>query len=538
MPPILWGDEPATWGPENMTWVPATTGTVEDAQPTYQVFVVNENDDVLDVLAPVVVDSWEWALKDIAEAELVIPLDAHGLEHLRTASTGRPAIGYPRVHIQRDSKVVFRGYPDDWRFDLRGGVVVLGLKCKVGHLDHQVIGGAERTNYVENGNFEDGAAPWQSARECNVTTSTISVRGGTALLIEGTVTSSPFAYQDVELPVSDFRLGYYVSCWIRVPEGSKWPNGLSVVRFYDGERSPDRAWWADLPDDLVFDEWVRLDVGPIGVDADTDAVFRVRLGATQDGPVLYDEVRVTRNDALTATPGSDVATLIGTLFTTARTIGDLGYGLDVTPTGRILAGGHVYEHAEHPGMLSALDDWDTDVDWVYRPDTDEVVIGPPTAVGIERTDVVVGDMGAVPTDLGVGSQGVVDEVIVLGDQGPAVSREEGGYRVVGVRRWFEVERAPRKASLKDIDRIAQDTAQQGNHPLMQMDAAMPLPPGGRCQGDWIDEGLLPGDRMWCQQQAGPFDFASLQQVRRIRVRPVQQDSMEVELVEFPEDIVS
>lgn len=535
MPTVHWAGVVAEYDGDPLNWGTLSGGP--DSQPVYQVVVVDVEDEVIDVVAPCVIDNWEHVLKGVAEAELVIPLDAHGLRELRAAD-GRPGVGYPWVRIHRDNRVVYRGYPDSWRFDLKGGVVVVSLNCMVGHLDHQVIGGAERVNYVQNPGAEDGAIHWTGANGCDVRTTTDSVRGGTALKLTGDGGRS-YAYQDVEVPLSTFRLGYYVSCWVKVPDGNHWPAGLSVVRYYDDVQFPDRAWYPDPPDEYVTGEWVRLDVGPIGVNANVQGKFRVRLSAYDQDDVYYDEVRVSRQDSTSALPGQDVATMVSTLFATAQTIGDLGYTRSTTPTGRPLPGGFSYLHVEHGGMLSALSDWDTDVDWAYRPELNRVDIGPPSAIGVERTDVVAGDLGAVPTDATVDSRDVVDEAIILGHQGEDVTREEGGYRnTTTPRRWFTVDRAPARATIKDLDRISQDTVLQSKDPKVQLEAVMPLPPGGRCQGDWVVEGFDVGDRMWAQVNAGPFDLSSLQQVVRMTVKPVEGDSMEVTLQEFPEDVVS
>lgn len=533
---MTWGDAPMWWGLTPMSWGPIDEPT---SQPVYQVVIVDTDDAVIDVLAPVVVDHWEHVLKGVAEAELVIPLDASGLHHLKTAA-GRPAIGYPRVRIHRDGEVVFRGYPDDWRFDLAGGVVVLGLKCMVGHMDHLVFGGAERVNFVQNPGAEDGAIHWEGVNGCNVeTTTTTTARGGTSLKLTGNGGTS-YAKQLVTVPFSDeFRHGYYVSCWIRVPAGNHWPAGLSIVRFYDGVQFPERSFWADPPDDYPFDTWVKLDAGPIGVNANVHGTLEVRLSAYDGEEVFYDEVRVSRRDATTATPGSDVATMVQTIFATAATKGDLGWSRSVTPTGVILDGGYVYPHDEHGGMLSALDDWDTLVDWTYRPRNHQVKIGPPSSVGVERSDLAVGDIQGTVDDLGVGSQGVATSAIILLDQDVDVTREEGGYvdSTKGFL-WEVVDRAAPHASMKEADRQARTTVEQASSPLQQVGLVMPMPPGGRCPADWLAEGFDVGDRLPYRQTAGPFELAGLQQVVKVTVHPVDGDDMTIDLVEFPEDSVS
>lgn len=540
MPAVTWSNEPVSWGAVPAYWgaAPVAPAQVSDGQPVYQVFVVDRDDEVLDVLAPCVVDHWEHTLKGVSEAELVVPLDAHGLSELRTLE-GRPAIGYPWLRIHRDGAVVFRGFPDDWRFDLKGGCVVLGLKCMMGHLDHLVFGDAERVNYLTNPGAEEGAHDWTGVDGCIVETTTDSVRGGTALKLTGFGGTS-YAHQRVTLPAEAvFRHGWYLSVWVKVPAGNHWPAGLSVVRYYNGVQFPARAFWADPPDDFVYDRWVKLDLGPVGADPGIVVEFDVRLSAYSGEVVLYDEVRLSRTDATTATPGSDVATMVSTMFATAQTMGDLGYTRSVTPTGEVLDQGHVYLHSEHAGILGALNDWDHVVDWRYRPADNVVQIGPPSSVGTERTDIVMGDMGMVPTDLGVGSQGVVSEGISLGDADVAVTREEGGYRdsTAGFR-WMQVERAAARATLKDLDRQAIDMVVQGIGPLQQVAAQVPLPPDGRCPGDWLTRGFDVGDRIMYQQTVGPFELASLQQVTALTVHPMQGDALEVQLVEFRAEAVS
>lgn len=524
---LLWGmgDPPPPDPPEPPVVGPGDPITSDLPAPSYQVYAAMPDGTRLAQIADAIVVELEYPENRTGAFKVLVRRGSEGLEALRR-DDGLPAIGVPEIHITRDWSLhpCWQGWPQVYTLDPVGGWFTIEGWDIMGRFGSLVFGDAERVNWVPNGDMEDGVGSWAAYDTAVLTSISDSARGAKAMRISVPAGQRPaWASRVVEVPESDQRTVWWASVWVRVPSGQVWPiEALAVGRIYDGDE--DFVFWADMPSEQPLDEWVRLEVGPIGVDPGRAAQLSVRLHCRPGGTVDYDEARLSRNDNAGAVGGSDVteAVMAGIRYIDEKA------GLHLRFRGHLSgdelgATGYKWAFAEHAQATRAWEDHQGTVSMRFLHSSRTVEVGPALGrdLGVTLDDEV--------TSVTFTGEKIATAAISLG-VAEGVTREEAGAVAAGEPLFEIVEKAP-KGDLKDLDRRPAEVVAQRSTPAQVVKAKMPVPEGWRTSGDWIGLGLHPCDRVTAMPDADPFDLVSTQRIAVARLRPQDGDELQVELVQ-------
>lgn len=444
---------------------------------------------------------------------------------------GLPGVGNPEIHWYRDGLTYpcWQGWAQEWDLDPVSGWWTVQGWDPLGHLPLMVFGDAQRVNYAA----DRWSIGWWSGLNCTLAASpgqTVRDDGTAGLAITSTAANSR-AFQRLTPPVGTIRQPYYISVWVKVPAGTRWGKGLRVVRYEDGVAT--HMLQADLPDlddPAAYDEWVPLEVGPMGVNPGTGTELEVQLFGSPDiGDVIYThDLHLCRNDNNGVAAGSDAAQAVSEGIRAASEKGSLGLRRSVTLVGETLSDGYKWEHQNKPVTAQATSDFEELVDIRFDHRTRTVEIG--------------ADLGDVVTGLTI-DETYIDSLKVsgaemrtvwqsIGDRGGVTGEESGsedqgdiipGYPV----EWETVERAPQGLSLKDLDRRPGKMLDAVNQPAVTIVARLPVPEDWRTPADWLGLGLKPSDLAALDIDAltDPFEVGAQVRLASLKLQPTQSPDL-------------
>lgn len=529
---LLWDDS---------TTEAALTPVVTANEPVYGCTVVDHDDAPLGYLTGAIVTSYTASvLNRPGEHEVMVPADCPALIHW-VDGDGNLQLDYPWVVIHRDGAPVARGYPFDITEDVGTGWVTLRLRDLTGLLGAVTFGQATRVNYLPDGDMEAAdTTAWQEHEDATCTkVTTHTLLGTRALSIDGGAgggwVSQVF---DTTTPAnSDTLQVFSVSAWMRVDPGDQWPYGIVVRRVYDGGGPGNTDAYGpeyDATNDAgKTGQWVKLQVGPIPVEPDRSGQLIVELYAAPGTTVLWDEVRISRDDNTSATPGDDLAVLLQTMIDHGRTKNDLGFTIRAITTGITLAEGFAYPHRERAEVLASLNDWVGQVDWRYSARRHRLEVGLPGSIGTSRRSLAFG--GGWRNEV-LSARWTDDEVVtswtLLRDQDDGVTADNGSYVVPDAAILRErVESGPPRAMPKELDLLAEAKASRSARPAASPTVRLAPPSGGRTPGDWI-ELVNAGDRVPVNNGGRtPWNQTYTARLMSLVVRPVDGDAVDIELAE-------
>lgn len=294
--------------------------------------------------------------------------------------------------------------------------LVVNCQGALWHLGRRHIGKADRTNWVTNGDFENGLAGWdlftnpvkifygEPEAQTQLPSATIvsfpTVTGSRALALENYVNGADagigqqfeFTVDAAFSPDGDtFTLKAYALLEAQLDGNAAWAGwGLYMERFSTTEPTPHPAILAVLPgaklsleqsvvlldEDFPVGKWTRLEteftLPPKAGEAET---VYVRLFAPAGVTVYWDAVSLTLQEKL-AFYGVDQATIaqgiVEHLQDAAYDKSDVNIATSCPATGVLR--NRVYIHSEHPNGFGALEEFprlDTGFDYAvnYTPTT-------------------------------------------------------------------------------------------------------------------------------------------------------------------------
>lgn len=299
------------------------------------------------------------------------------------------------------------------RPQIRGATTEAAVQGAMWHLGRRNIGKAQRTNYVTNGDFEDGLAHWtlgtlsvlepvankNPAYWSGTIRTNRQITGRRSLYLEQVDPTRPkYGFEATQLffwdvPVANLegdKWTLVAYAWI---DSAKWRSSLPGRHGMTLQRSslletvdiipegggdpitfPVSIETSTVPidDNTEQDTWIRMEVPlrqPITGDAE---IIRVRL-ASPNGAVYWDRVSLTLDEA-TRFYDVDQATiaceLVDHLQDPAYDKSDVNITGDCQTTG--ITRDRVYYHSEHPNGLRSIEEFTTlsdgfDIGMVYTP---------------------------------------------------------------------------------------------------------------------------------------------------------------------------
>ena len=432
------------------------------------------------------------------------------------------------------------------------------------HLTRRHIGKAERTNYVNNGSFEDGLAGW------NMTTNEVAifynsptaqptppihsivkfptVTGKRALKLENYVAGADASAQQAFLWVTDEEAS---------PDGDRWTlkgyvwlerfdnpateggRGLYLERFSTTELHPDPRVLAVNPNapkslEHVFvpiDEetpvgvWHRMEIGlETPPKAGEPERVNVRLYAP-DGVVYWDAVTLTLEERLSFF-GKDqtseiAAAIVDHLQAAEYDKSDANISTSCPPSGVLRE--RIYVHSEHPNGFDALDEFTG-----LSNGFDFAVTYTPTARIFTTYFPERGrhwprfalELGRNIADFAWTFDGEAgaSAIVVLG-QGEGSDREEGfaidPEAFAGGLTLEEVLAAPPETPIDSLDNIALERLVTATAPEVLAVKTTKAQPG---QADPIGV-LWPGDTIPLKIRRGVFSLEATYRIQRLTINP-------------------
>jgi len=521
-------------GAPDPTYTPTALGTLADYRIGIMADLEDGPSDALGWLHEAEVDFYDAEkLSETCVAEIVVPLTDDALS-LLADSDGRPIIGTRWVHIFRQGVVCFRGFPDDYRIDLVGGVVVIELRDPTEYLNRATYGDAERTNYFPPGEFTSLVGMTTTGDCVGVLSSAWTVEGSTSLMLVGGAAGGYVGFT-VTLPNSTDQQVWHGSTWARLETG-RWADGaMTLIRVIDGGPATlaDAFIQAKMDEDSprTTGAEVKIVAQPmpiVGGHTTVQAVIRFRVAP--NSIVHYSYARLVRNDAETAPTGTDYSRWVSTLFAAGFTQTGLTVSRSVSMSGRTLKQPKRAEHSNHPNMLGEIQSMNDDVQWRYDARRNRVVIA--SNLGRTRTDIALATGWAgVITEAGVSGKDVAGRVISLGDADDPIVRDEAGAEDTTAPPWDLVEQVPAGLPRTALTDRPASILRWRKVPRTTIDVVLPAPNGGIVSADWVAR-LSAGDRVPTYVGAGPWSLTSTQRIEGIRVFPVRGDVAEAQLAEW------
>lgn len=504
---------------------PGEPVTFELAKPELIGYAAERDGTVLGELVGGRLVEGEYVLSGPGAARARILAGASGLTHLKR-DDGLPAVGNPEIHWYLDDRCIYQMWPQVWTFDPVSRWIDFEGWDPLGHLPLIVFGDAERTNYLTDGTMEAAStAAWQALDGVTLTkVLSPTARGSRSLKVECGVDANA-ASQVVTIPASNRRTVWYAVGHVLVPEGTQPPAGLRVTRYYDGGGPGNTVsfWSSEIsPADFPRDEWVRLEVGPMGADPFRAAQFAVQPWGTADAIVYWDEVRLVRNDNTGVTYGADLARLVSETVRYASMKAGLKLRRKVTEAAITLDAGYRYEHTDHAATIRGIDDHRGFIDVRFSHQTRTVHIGPDLGT--------VRDVDLIPEKVTVSGTQMRTSAISIGARGGVAGDEAGNVLVGAPVLWETVERAPADLTLKDLDRRPAGIVNELGVPAQMVTARLPVPEDWRVPADWLMLGLAPGDTVNVPVGMDPFDLATLHRIAKLTLRPDDGFALVPELV--------
>lgn len=438
------------------------------------------------------------------------------------------------------------------------------------HLTRRHIGKAERTNYVENGDFEDGLAHWSFISSIYQRTYDLpgaqptppihsiekfpTVTGKRSLKMENYVAGTDsFAAQFFDWTVDEnlspdgdrWTLKGYVYVERFDAPATEGGRGLYLERFSTTEPHPDPLVLAIDPNakksiEHVFvpiDEetpvgvWHRMEIGlETPPKAGEPETVNVRLYAP-DGVCYWDAVTLTLEERL-AFFGKDqtseiAAGIVAHLQSAAYDKSDANISTDCTPSG--ILRDRVYVHSEHPNGFDALDEFTElsngfDFAVRYTP-TERIFTTYSPERGTHRPKYAL-ELGKNLADFAwsLDGEAASSAIVVLG-QGDGSDREEGfaidPTAFAGGLTLEQVFAAPPETPIDSLDNLAAERLTLSREPEVLALKTLPPKPG---QPDPIGV-LWPGDTIPVRIRRGAFLLEAIYRIARLTITP--DDTLEL-----------
>lgn len=441
----------------------------------------------------------------------------------------------------------------------------LAVTCRgaLWHLTRRNIGKAERTNYVNNGDFEDGLAEWNFTENEVVAFYQLPgwqdgppdheivrfpvVTGERALKLSNREEGADaYAYQTFEWTVDETTS----------PDGDQWTlKGYVYVETFTAEASEGRGLYlerfstTELTDDdrrlaldptakkslehvfVPIDEetpvgvWHRMEIGlQTPPKAGEPETVNIRLYAPK-GTVEWDAVTLTLEERL-AYFGKDQTSeiakgIVEHLQDAAYDKSDANISTDCPASGVLRD--RIYIHSEHPNGFDALEEFTDlsdgfDFDVRYTP-TDRVftTYSPERGRHYPRFALELG-RNIASFAWTFDGEAAASSIVVLG-RGDGSGREEGSAidaaAFAGGLTLEEVFSAPPETPIDSLDELALERLTITTAPETLAIKTTPLVPG---QADPIGV-LYPGDTIPVRIVRGSFELEAIYRVIRLTVNP-------------------
>jgi hypothetical protein len=376
------------------------------------------------------------------------------------------------------------------------------------HFTRRNIGKADRTNYLPNGDFEDGMGGWDVSWSSPL--EPISTRVGfwsAAVSRERALTgerSLKMANTSSTRPKYGASAAAYFEWTVdpnEAPEGSKWTlvgyvfvpsssyvaphplfTGLAISRYSTTETidlttdpdpvtglqetitypAPIEGVNAQIDDDTPRDVWHKLEVSLVSEPTGDTELVQIRLGIPR-GVVYWDRISLTLEESLRfdlVDQATIAEEIVEHLQDPAYEKSDVNIGTDCPLTGVLRD--RIYLHSEHPNGWNALEEFTSlddgfDVDVVVTPTTRTFRTYYPMK-GIARPKLSL-ELGKNVADFAwtFDGENASSSVIVLG-QGSGSGREEGfsidPNAFAGGLTLEEVFTAPPETPIDSLDNVA------------------------------------------------------------------------------------
>lgn len=442
----------------------------------------------------------------------------------------------------------------------------LAVTCRgaLWHLTRRHIGKAERTNYVNNGDFEAGLARWgfgtnpvkiayndpgaQPTPPHHSIVSFPTVTGRRALRLSNYVTGADaFATQSFLWTVDEttnpdgdlWTLKGYVYVESFTGPATEGGRGLYLERFSTVDLNPDPRVQAIQPgakksiehvfvpidEDTPRGVWQRFEVGfRTPPKAGEPENVNVRLYAP-NGVVYWDAISLSleeRTAFFAADQTSEIAAeLVGHLQDPAYGKSDVNISPACPPSGKLRD--RIYVHSEHPNGYDALEEFaglDDGFDFAVRyTPTDRLFSTFYPARGVHWPRFAL-ELGRNIGDFAwtFEGEGASSSIVVLG-QGDGSDREEGAAidpgAFAGGLTLEEVFSAPPETPIDSLDNIAAERLTVSTAP--EVLAIKTTRPTG-AQADPIGV-LWPGDTVPVRIRRGPLELDDTYRVIRLTVNP-------------------
>lgn len=442
----------------------------------------------------------------------------------------------------------------------------LAVTCRgaLWHLTRRHIGKAERTNYIVNGDFEDGLAGWnfksseyqiaydlpgrQDTPPRHEIVSFPVVTGRRALELENFVEGTDaFGWQSFEWTVDEelspdgdrWTLKGYVFVASFSGPATEGGRGLYLERFSTTEPHPDPKMLALNPNakksiEHVFvpiDEetplgvWHRMEIGlETPPKAGEPEVVNVRLYAP-DGVVRWDAISLTLEERL-AFFGKDQTSVIAKQI--VEHLQDAAYGKsDVNISTACAPSGvlrdRTYVHSEHPNGFDALEEFvslDDGFDFAVRYTPTERIFTtyhPERGTHWARFSLELG-RNIADFAWALDGEAAASSIVVLG-QGDGSDREEGAAidatAFSGGLTLEEVFTAPPETPIDSLDNIAVERLAVTSAPeVLAVKTTRPQPG----QPDPIGV-LWPGDTVPVTIRRGVLEIVGTYRIVRLTINP-------------------
>jgi len=442
----------------------------------------------------------------------------------------------------------------------------LAVSCRgaLWHLTRRHIGKAERTNYVLNGDFEDGLSGWsfitneymifygepgaQATPPLHEIVSFPTVTGRRALELENYVAGADaFASQSFEWTVDEavspdgdrWTLKGYVRVERFDAPATEGGRGLYLERFSTTEPHPDPRVLALNPDakkslEHVFvpiDEetplgvWHRMEIGlETPPKAGEPEVVNVRLYAP-DGVAAWDAISLTLEERLSffgKDQTSEIARqIVEHLQDAAYGKSDVNISTACEPS-RVLRD-RQYLHSEHPNGFDALEefaDLDDGFDFAVRYTPTERIFTtyhPERGTHWPRFALELG-RNVADFAWALDGEAAASSIVVLG-QGDGSDREEGAAIDAGAfsggLTLEEVFSAPPETPIDSLDNIAAERLLLTTAPeVLAVSTTRPVPG----QADPIGV-LWPGDTVPVSIRRGALELEGTYRIVRLTITP-------------------
>ncbi len=353
---------------------------------------------------------------------------------------------------------------------LDGDTLTAYCKGALWHLTRRHVGDLDRTNYLDNGDFEEGLTAWNIAKtdtisgiptfatpnglEALITRTTVKDGSRALQLLDNTSApptdyQEPFLWQEFDVTSGPLPLEVTLIGWVYLPsayftEANQRSTGLLIARLptgYTGEgTSTPTGWYTDLYEaqwstidaTTPQDTWVRQSV-TITVPANSTETIHCRL-TTPRGRCYWDRVSAVVNDYLHYT-NTDQATIIAGLVAHAQdgAAGKSDVNIDTITPATGVTRTETWYYADHRNIWQAISDIvaatnGVDVRAIYTADQRFLATGYPQH-GTHRTGIRldIDGTGANATSLSWSHKGSEAATVVVGlgdDGGGGADREE------------------------------------------------------------------------------------------------------------------